>query len=832
MTAFWPLTAARVAELVGGRCIGDGGARAGRAVVDTRAGVHRGDLFFGLVGDHFDGGRYVEAAWAAGATVAVTARADVTPPDGAAAVVVANPLAALQALATAARASFAGRVVAITGSNGKTTVKDLAVAALGGSARVDASPGSWNSQVGVALTLLGLDPAASVAIVECGISQPGEMTRLERMVRPDAGIFVNVGDAHAAGLGARTVTAAEKATLFRRVPDDGVVFVPADEALARDALEAVGAPERPVRFTRPTPTTLAVPRVGTIDIPAAIAESAVLTMDAALAVALAALEGATPEAISAGLARWRPAPMRLEIGTTPRGVLLLNDAYTADPVSVDAALATLAREQSGAGATIAVLGGMAQLGERRAGAHAAVGAQVVAHGIDRLIGVGEGGAEIVDAAIAAGLAPDRTCAVADVRAAVDVLEATTKSGDRVLLKASRPERLERIAEWLFDGFAPTRAWIDLSRVVENLRVARRRVGRDVAVMAMIKSFGYGLDAVRLARVLERAGIDAFGVAFADEGVALRDAGVTAPILVQNVLPGDVARLVRHGLVAELAADWQIGALADEGERQGRVVGVHLKVETGMGRSGFLPDELEPATRRVLASEWLALDGVMTHLASADDPDADAYTRAQLDAFDAAVAVVRACGARPTHVHACNSAGLVRFGAHGHTLVRTGIGLFGYGSDPDQRPVLRLVTRVVSVRTLPPGHPVGYGSSWRVGATPRRIAVVAIGYNDGYPRALSNRGVLQVHGTDCPVVGRVCMDVTMIDVTDVPVDVLPGDEVVVIGTEPGEPTLEAIAEAWGTIPYEVLTHLSPRVRRIFVADIDGAPTPPTSGRPPR
>jgi alanine racemase len=203
---------------------------------------------------------------------------------------------------------------------------------------------------------------------------------------------------------------------------------------------------------------------------------------------------------------------------------------------------------------------------------------------------------------------------------------------------------------------------------------------------------------------------------------------------------------------------------------------------------------------------------MTHFAAADDPDHDDFTRRQVESFDRAVRDLARAGHRPRWVHACNSAAVVRFpGAH-HTMVRSGLGLLGYGGVPGTAPVLRLVTRVVSVKDLPHGHPVGYGLAWRADGS-RRIAVVALGYNDGYPWALSNRGWMSVRGRRCPVVGRVCMDVTMLDVTGAP-EVASGDEVVVFGPGADEPDLLDLSRAAGTIPYEILTRLSGRLRRIF------------------
>jgi alanine racemase len=832
----WPLQVEELSRIVGGRlhAADDSAARRPlqRVLTDSRAGVRPEDVFWGLAGPHFDGGRFASQALADGAAAAVVSPAHgdavvAALRPGQAVIVVDHPLQALQALAAEARRRFAGRVIAITGSTGKTTVKDMLHEALAGDLRVTASPQSYNSQVGVALSLLGLDPAAEVAIIECGISLPGEMARLQAMVRPDFGILTAIGDAHLEGLGSREVTAREKARLFAALPDEGWVLVPAGEELGSAALEKIGAPlltvASPLRhradFELQEDGGTTVLRHGRQRVPLELAvPGAPLLQDAALAAAAALLLGASEEGVARGLRQWRPAPMRLEISTTPRGLTLINDAYTADPVSVEAALEVLRRERS-SGAAVAVLGGLAQLGAARAAAHERVGRRVAQMEVDRLVVVGDGGAEIAAAARAAGLPEERIETAADIPEAAMILDEICRPGDRVLLKASRPERLERLAAMLFDSVAPARLYVDLDRVLGNYRRIHRAVGRQLGIMAMVKSFGYGLDAVRVARALEQAGIAYFAVAYPDEGVTLRDRGITTPILVQNLLHSEVDKFVRHGLTAQVVDGAQIDWLEEEAERQRRAVRVHLKIDTGMGRAGAFVAETARLARRIADSEWLLLEGLMTHFAAADDPSADDFTRQQIDRFDQAREALRQEGLAVRWEHAANSATIARFPEAHYSMVRTGLALFGYSQVDErlelgQEPALRLVTQVVSVKELPPGHAVGYGLTWATDQKPHRIAVVALGYSDGYPWALSNRGWMSLHGERCPVVGRVCMDVTMLDVTALGDRVQPGDEVIVFGPEDHEPDLLALAEDAGTIPYELLTRISPRVRRIF------------------
>lgn len=804
----WPLNAQQIASIVDGSLSGDASTQVSRVVTDSRQPFRGDELFVGLPGERFDGGRFAQGALSRGARVVLTSReTSVVTEPGQAHVQVDDPLVALQSLAAFRRRAWRGTLVGITGSNGKTIVKDMLGSLLARHAEAYASPQSWNSQVGVALSVLGIHDEDTVAVIECGISEPGEMARLQAMVRPDVGVLVNIGEAHRQTLVSEERTRAEKMVLFRELTGP---------LISGDALCVAEFTGRGGVARMPSEGELQAARA---QLSPALASVPHLVMDAALAMAAAAVCGVPPDAMAGALRDWRPAPMRLEMTSTPRGVLLINDAYTADPLSVGSALAVLANEKR-EGKSIAVLGGLAGLGAQAERAHADIGAQVVRLGIDRLVGVGQGGRQIVAGALLSGMAPDHTVVADSVQDAALLVDEWARNGDRVLLKASRPEGLEEVARIFFAGFAPTRAFVDLDRIAANYFAIRQVVGAHVGIMCVVKAFGYGLDAIRMARELERAGASAFAVAFVDEGVSLREKGITSPILVQNVLPGDGPRLLRHHLTAEVGSVSQAHELGRLMQAERATLSVHLKVDTGMGRSGVLLSELEGLLAAVKSWPGLVVDGLMTHLAGSEDARHDEFTRLQLQQFRQAHEQTTAYGFRPRWVHACNSAAIGRFPEGHGTMVRAGIGLLGYsrGTEGDthaQQPTIRLLTRVVSVRELPVGTTIGYGRAGVVEQNDARIAVVAIGYNDGYPRALSNRGYMTVRGVRCAVVGNVCMDVTMLDVSAVP-DVAPGDDVVVFGYGANEPDLHALSTLAGTIPYELLTRLSGRVRRVYAA----------------
>lgn len=788
----------------------------GRIVTDTRAGLGDNDVFVGLRGPNFRGERFAEQAVREGAMAAVVAR-DAELDPSLPVVRVDDPLFALQALAAWRRSTFRGTVVGITGSNGKTIVKEMLGTILAASHAVYRSPMSWNSQVGVARALLDADDGADLWLIECGVSEPGEMDRLREMVDPDIGVLVHVGEVHLQGLGSMAGVAREKARLFvgQRCQR---VFLP-DDATAGDVpaiLAGAGVTVERIR-TRGGPSE-------DVDDPAAWLASPLdrvpfLQADVRLSAEVALALGAKREQARAAMRSWTPAEMRMELLMTPRGVLLVNDAYTSDPTSLEGALEVFSRERS-RGRAIAVLGGLADQGGRHAEATERAGRALAARAPDVVVGVGSGGRDLVQAAVAQGLPVQAALCLGDRAEAAQWLELNTRPGDRVLLKGARPERLEALVETFFDGLAPARLFVDLDQVRENYRQVRRRVGPGVEVMAVLKAFGYGLDAVRLARALEGMGADHFAVAYPDEGVQLRERGISQPILVQHVPAAEAAKVVRHGLAAQVAAPEQIGVLDAVARAHGVRARIHLKIETGMGRAGVRAEAVGEVVEALRGAQHLVLDGVMTHLAASEAPAQDDATRQQLRRFEHALASLRDAGLAPGRVHAANSAAIARFPEAHYTMVRLGLGLLGCTDRATTealgvRPVLRFVTRVLSLQKLAAGDAVGYGRTF-VASAPMVVAVVGVGYADGLPWSLGNVGWVGVAGRRAPIVGRVCMDVTMVDVTGLPA-VAPGDEVVVYGDGPLEPSVSEMAELAGTIPYELLTRLAPRVRRIFTGE---------------
>jgi UDP-N-acetylmuramoyl-tripeptide--D-alanyl-D-alanine ligase len=516
-------------------------------VTDTRASLGEGAMFVALRGENFDGHHFLADAAARGAMAALVDRDHADAVGFAAVVSVDDTLVALQALATAHRAKFTGPVVGITGSNGKTIVKGMLAAIVGRHKTTYRSPGSFNSQVGVPLSVFGIRREHEVVILEAGISEPGEMDLLQPVILPDVGIITNIGEAHFAGFGDVEVTATQKLRLFADL--HGPLIWNADDSVLRGRLanlkglqlfgfgEAYDASYRIVkvapsgdgfeitmRFPDGKTHRLEVHVLGRHNV-----------WNAAAAAACADLLGVPLDAIREGLASSTVAPMRMEMHTTQSGVTLLNDAYSSDPVSAAAALNALVQYSAG-NRTIAILGDMLDLGAASEAAHSELGALVARLRITHLVCVGPLARYAGRAAVENGLAFSRVWEVSDEEPLDELLDDIVEAGDYVLFKGSRAIGLERAAQSLLESVAPTRLYVDLGGIRENVQAIRRALGTKTAVMAVIKSFAYGNDANRVALTLENAGVDAFCVAFPDEGIPLRRRGIELPILVTNVRP--------------------------------------------------------------------------------------------------------------------------------------------------------------------------------------------------------------------------------------------------------------------------------------------------------
>ena len=833
-----------------------------------RVGLPAGALFFALRGPSHDGHRYLPDLYAQGVRLFIIEENAVLPgtlavyPE-AGIIEVASPLAALQALAAAQRAGFAGPVLAITGSNGKTIVKEWLAQLLSPDEDICRSPRSYNSQVGVPLSVWELNPTRhTLGIFEAGISEVGEMARLAAVIQPTEGIFTNLGTAHDAGFASAEEKLAEKLALFQQ-PGFQRLFYCADQPLVQAAVARLGlpgfgwsrraGPPADIRFmldpSGPASTNLRVeyPATGfTASFTLPFADEPSLE-NALHCLTVLLHRQVEPAEIQRRLTRLHPIAMRLEMKLGRHDSYLLDDTYNNDIAGLALALNALAR-QSRPGRRTLILSDVLESGLSGAELYARVAALLPAAGVTRLVGIGEEISQLnakreelksTDKGLTAGAIETDlltfnsqllTEFYPSTEAFLVALDPADFARETILIKGARRFGFERIVAALQAQQHGTVLEVNLDALTHNLQHYRRQLQPGTRLMVMVKAFAYGAGSYEVASLLEFQRADYLAVAYADEGVALREAGISLPIMVMNPAP-DSFEILRHyrlepeiysfELLAEYLATFAAPNTADNSPiHQLTNPPVHLKLDTGMRRLGFDETDLPALVAQLRQhAAHLPVASLMTHLATADEARHDDFTRQQLVAFRRMAAALEAALGHSVLKHALNSAGILRFPEAQFDMVRLGIGLYGVDASNTAdsaalRPVSQLRTTISQIKTLPAGATVGYGRRGEAAVSERRIATLAIGYADGYDRRFGNGvGTVLIHGQAVPLVGSVCMDMCMVDVTTIP-QARAGDVALLFGE--GLP-LPALAAHIGTIAYELLTNVSERVKRVFVSE---------------
>ncbi len=791
------------------------------AIDSRRIDTPEKTAFFALKGAKHDGHQFIQAAYAAGVRHFVVADLSAVPTAAYINVVqVADPLSALQKLAAHHRSRFGIPVVGITGSNGKTVVKEWLWQALSPDKHVARSPGSYNSQVGVPLSVFTLEEGHELGIFEAGISRSGEMDRLADIIRPGFGIFTNIGTAHAEGFAGTDAKVAEKMQLFETA--DTLLYCADFEsvhaAACRWEKEKVGrrriawsknglAGCLAVRLLDPEASTESRMEVGGEIFAIPFADEA--SRENAVHVWLAARAlGVGAGALYDRMQTLAPVAMRLELKAGINGCRLINDAYSNDLAALRIALRFTRQQEPDSRLTV-ILSDILHHGTHTEQLYGEVAGLLQAAGISRLIGVGTDVRLLVDRLPGS----IEQAYFADSAALLGALPQVTFENEVILLKGARSFALENVANSLELKAHQTVLEVNLNALVHNLHVYTRILQPGVGIMAMVKAAGYGSGPVEIARLLAYHQVDYLGVAYADEGVELRRAGIRCPMMVLNPDPTAFDALLRYDLEPEIYAPGQLNELAAF-VRPHRPMRVHIKLDTGMHRLGFQPDDLPVLVGILRNAPLLHVTSVFSHLVASDTPEHDEFTHRQAQRFvHMAQALEQALGYRPLR-HLMNTGGIARFPQYQFDMVRLGIGLYGVDGNPEVQQALRAVhtlkATISQIRRIGAGETVGYSRKGVV-ARDSRIATVTIGYADGLLRMAGNgRYQLAVHGRPAPVVGNVCMDMTMIDVTDIP-GAREGDEVVVFGKTP---TIHQLAACLQTIPYEVLTNISQRVKRVF------------------
>ena len=840
----------KVTTLIGARRIGEADAQIGWLLTDSRSLCFPEEtLFFALRSARNDGHRYIGDLYRRGVRnfVVESKGLQETQPQGldgmadANFLVVPSPLAALQRLAERHRDEFDVPIVGITGSNGKTMVKEWLYQLLLPSQKIVRSPRSYNSQIGVPLSVWLLNEQTEVGIFEAGISQPGEMFALRDIIQPTIGVFTSLGAAHQENFRSMEEKCMEKLELMHDT--QAMVYCSDNDTVSRcirrmqykgEKIAWSQCDEQAALFVKSTnishsslltphstfhlpPSTINLPQSTKItyiwqeeencfEIPF-IDEASVENAITCAAVAL--YMGLTPSQLAERMPRLEPVAMRLEVKEGQRGCLLINDSYNSDINSLDIALDFMNRRE--AAKKTLILSDIFQSGATPEALYTQVSELVVKRGIEKFIGIGPELSSQAD-----------KIQVADKQFFMDVphfLSSDAFSGLRnelILLKGARSFGFDQITEQLEQKVHETILEVNLNAVVDNLNYYRSFLKPETKMVGMIKADGYGAGAVEIAKTLQDQRVDYLAVAVADEGVTLRKAGITGNIMIMNPEMTAFKTMFDYDLEPEVYSFRLLDALVKAARKEG-ITGwpVHIKFDTGMHRLGFDPvDDIFKLIDRMKHQNAIIPRSVFSHFVGSDSDGFDEFSARQFALFEEGSEKLQSAFSHHILRHMDNSAGIEHFPERQMDMCRLGLGL--YGVDPRDNRILHTVstlkTTILQLRHVPAGETVGYSRKGKIDRD-SVIAAIPIGYADGLNRHLGNRHCYcLVNGQKAEYVGNICMDVAMIDVTDIPC--MEGDQVEIFGEHL---PVTVLSDALDTIPYEVFTGVSNRVKRVYFQD---------------
>lgn len=744
-------------------------------------------------------------------------------------ILVKNTLQALHTLVAYHRQQFQIPVIGITGSNGKTIVKEWLYQLLEKDYNIVRSPKSYNSQIGVPLSVWQMKPENQLAIFEAGISQPGEMVNLEKVIRPTIGIFTNIGEAHNEGFLNIRQKVNEKLVLFTR--SDVLIYCKDYLALnecVNNFHNLVGKREidnalQLLTWSRKTDADLRIIGVDKNDNHTRI--DALYKQEPIFIRIPFTDEGSIENAIHCwALLLWLGKPhdviqermdhlgniaMRLEMKQGINNSSIINDSYNSDLGSLAIALDFLQQQRQHPTRTV-ILSDILQSGKSEGSLYEEVAGMLEKKGIQKLIGIGKHISREKQS-----FQKVQSAFYASTEEFLQKVNTADFQNESILVKGARVFQFERIGKLLEQKAHQTILEINLSAIAHNVKAYQAILKPGTKLMAMVKAFAYGSGTYEIASLLQFHGVDYLAVAYADEGVELRRAGITLPVMVMNPEPSSFDAILQWNLEPELYSMNMLEQF-EESVRYANKTNypVHIKLDTGMHRLGFEAQEIAILAQRLNAEGLFRVQSIFSHLAASENAGMDAFTQLQAERFAKMSATLQQQLGYAVIRHLANSAAIHRQPDLQLDMVRLGIGMYGVdsaGAFQDKlRNVSTLKTTVAQVKRIPAGDTVGYGATWKAGG-PSVIATVRIGYADGYKRSLGNgKGHMKVRGKLAPVAGVVAMDMLMLDVTHIP-DVAEGDEVIVFGEDLPVQQLAQWAE---TIPYEILTGISQRVKRVY------------------
>ncbi len=803
------------------------GAAIKRLSIDSRQITDGSSLcFVAMKGLRSDGHLYLEQAWRTGVRNFIVDTKTAIPdlPDSNI-LHVADPLRAIQMLAVAHRKKFSLPCIGITGSNGKTWVKEWLYQLLSPDYYIVKSPRSFNSQIGVPLSVLQILPEHTLGIFEAGISHPGEMIKLAEMIRPDIGILTHMGDAHQAGFTSREEKLREKLDLFSSA--ETVVYCAEEEWIHNTVSEACKG-KRLLGWRRKESeevgktgeTDLQIQNIkingstevsyqyqdtnGSFRIP--FTDSASIENSITCCLLMLHL-GYSNEVIAVRMEGLHVIALRLAIHQLPGNSVLINDAYSLDMVSLAVALETLKQHSAGMPRTVII----SDIDQQHAGSYEAIAHLFTQAHVHHVLGIGED-IEALKSHLPAQIS---YTGYADMDAFLELRPWRALMPGAFLLKGARNFHFEKMADHMQGRFHSAVLEIDLNTLLNNLQFFISRLKPETKIIAMVKAAAYGSGGVEIARFLAFHNVAVFAVAYIDEGIELRSGGISTPIIVMNPDPARVDRLFASNLEPEVFDFSLLHAIdAHQQTADRKNLHIHIKVDTGMHRLGFKQHDLPGLSEWLSQHPDISVASVFTHLAAAGDPNERDFTLAQIAAFDAFYdALIPVLGYRPDR-HVLNTKGVLLYPEFQYEGVRLGIGLYGAGVEEvgnQLQAVHTLKAHISQIHDIAAGDSVGYDRAF-IASRAMRIGTINIGYADGLRRCAGNQKyAVHIDGRPAPILGKICMDMTMLDLSAHP-DAEPDDEVIIFG--PNLP-VDELARVCDTIPYEILTGISQRVAKVLV-----------------
>lgn len=779
-----------------------------------------GSVFFAISGLRHDGHTFIEELFSKGIRQFVVESIEAVPEQiitNCNILQTKNSLDALQAVAIKHRLQFDIPVIGITGSNGKTIIKEWLYELLSSELNLVKSPKSYNSQLGVPLSVWQMNQAHEMAIFEAGISEKGKMESLQQIIQPTIGIFTNIGAAHDEGFSSRNEKINEKLKLFtnckvicyckdhspvhQQMLKFGKQVTLFNWSMNEEANVIVREKIREENYTR---LTLEFEKkIFHFDVPFTDQASLENVMHC---ITYLLYENFNHSFIQKQVNRLSHVSMRLELKHGINQSYLIDDSYNNDLAGLQVALDFLEQQKQRKKKTL-ILSDILQSGLPSRELYQQVSGLLKDKHVDRLIGIGS------ELTAHQDLFEPSSIFFSDTDVFLEYYNKISFDKEIVLVKGARVFEFEKIVQKLQQKIHGTVLEINLDALINNLNYYKSKLQPETKIMAMVKAFAYGSGIIEIAHLLQYHRVDYLAVAYADEGVMLRENGITLPVMIMNPSIDSFDKIVDYNLEPEIYSLRSLKALTDYLDLHHKEVKIHIKIDTGMHRLGFDKEDISELIDVLNQYPLIKVVSIFSHLAGADECTFDAYTRNQIADFEhMADQVIQKSDASPLK-HILNSAGIIRFPEFQFDMVRLGIGLYGIDASEQEQahlePIGTLKTRISQIKQLRADQTIGYS---RKGIINRysRIATIGIGYADGFTRKFGNgNGMVMVNGKKVPVVGNVCMDMTMIDVTGI--DAEEGDEVIIFGK--GLPVHELAARI-DTIPYEILTSISDRVKRVF------------------